>query len=113
VNERNFIGLSDGSPMQEYLDEQAVLSGLTLDFRARVRTFDGICCMAEYGAGVGIVPLTAAKRYKGALGIRTVSLTDRWAKRQLVLCVRAADQLQRSEKALLDHLTAHGEAREG
>ena len=113
VNERNFIGLSDGSPMQEYLNEQAVLAGLTLDFRARVRTFDGICCMAEYGAGVGIVPLTAAKRYKGALGIRTVSLTDRWAKRRLVLCVRAADQLQRSEKALLDHLTAHGEAREG
>ena len=43
--------------------------------------------MAEYGAGIGIVPLTAAKRYKGALA---VFVTDRWAKRQLVLCVRAA-----------------------
>ncbi|MFB9125600.1 LysR substrate-binding domain-containing protein [Paraburkholderia dipogonis] len=82
VAEREFIGLSADSALQAYLGERALLAGQPLSFRTHVRTFDAICCMVEQGAGVGIVPATAAKRYRGTPGIRTIELTDSWAARQ-------------------------------
>jgi DNA-binding transcriptional LysR family regulator len=104
VIQLGFIGLSPGSALQDYLGEQALLAGRDLRFRARVRTFDNICCMVAQGAGVGIVPATAAKRYRGTPGVRAIELTDRWASRQLLLCVRDRSALQRPERALLDCL---------
>jgi DNA-binding transcriptional LysR family regulator len=100
----SFIGLSPGSPLQEYLCERAVLEGKPLRFRARVRTFDAICSMVEGGAGVGIVPVTAARRYRGKVGLRRIALTDPWATRRLLVCVRDEATLSRPAKALVEHL---------
>jgi len=110
VVEEDFIGLSAGSALQEYLGEQALLAGQQFYFRARVRTFENICCMVEQGAGVGIVPATAAKRYRGTTGVHTVELTDRWATRQLLICVRNLEALQRPERALVEELVAASDA---
>jgi DNA-binding transcriptional LysR family regulator len=60
--------------------------------------------MVEHGAGIAIVPVTAARRYRGTLGVRVVELTDRWAPRQLLIVVRDLDALQRPERALVDGL---------
>jgi DNA-binding transcriptional LysR family regulator len=100
----DFIGLSAGSALSEYLGEQALFAGQNFYFRARMRTFENICCMVEHGAGIAIVPVTAARRYRGTLGIRVVELTDRWAPRQLLIVVRDLDALQRPERALVDGL---------
>jgi DNA-binding transcriptional LysR family regulator len=100
----DFIGLSAGSALSEYLGEQALFAGQNFYFRARMRTFENICCMVEHGAGVAIVPVTAARRYRGTLGIRIVELTDRWAPRQLLIVVRDLNALQRPERALVDGL---------
>jgi len=110
VVEEDFIGLSAGSALQEYLGEQALLAGQQFYFRARVRAFENICCMVEQGAGVGIVPATAAKRYRGTPGVHTVELTDRWATRQLLICVRNLAALQRPERALVEELVAASDA---
>ncbi|SAL27887.1 LysR family transcriptional regulator [Caballeronia sordidicola] len=99
-----FIGLSAGSALSEYLGEQALFAGQNFYFRARMRTFENVCCMVEHGAGIAIVPVTAARRYRGTLGIRIVELTDRWAPRQLLVVVRDLDALQRPERALVDGL---------
>lgn len=104
VADREFIGLSADSALQAYLDERALLAGGTLSFRTHVRTFDGICRMVEQGAGVGIVPATAAKRYRGRPGIRMIELTDSWATRQLLICMRDMNAMPRPEKALVRHL---------
>jgi hypothetical protein len=53
---------------------------------------------------VGIVPATAAKRYRGTPGIRTIELTDTWAARQLLICMRDLNAMPRPEKALVRHL---------
>ncbi|WP_158934400.1 LysR family transcriptional regulator [Burkholderia sp. S171] len=106
VVEEDFIGLSAGSALQEYLGEQALFAGQQFYFRARVRTFENICCMVEQGAGVGIVPATAAKRYRGTPGVHTVELTDPWATRRLLICVRDLKALQRPERALVEDLAA-------
>ena len=110
VVEQNFIGLSAGSALQEYLGEQALFAGQPFYFRARVRTFDNICSMVEQGAGLGIVPATAAKRYRGTPGVHTLELTDRWATRQLLICVRDLDALQRPARALVEELVAAAQA---
>lgn len=110
VVEEDFIGLSAGSALQEYLGEQALFAGQQFYFRARVRTFENVCCMVEQGAGLGIVPATAAKRYRGSPGVHTVELTDPWATRQLLICVRNLEALQRPERALVEALVAVSDA---
>jgi DNA-binding transcriptional LysR family regulator len=104
VADREFIGLSTSSALHAYLGERALLSGQPLSVRAHMRTFDSICCMVEQGAGIAIVPATAAKRYRGTPGIRTIELTDSWATRQLLICMRDLNALKRPEKALVRHL---------
>jgi DNA-binding transcriptional LysR family regulator len=74
-----FVGLSAGNPLQEHLCEQAVLAARPFSFRARMRTFEDVCRMVEHGVGFGIVPQTAAKKYRGPAGIRSIRLTDGWA----------------------------------
>jgi DNA-binding transcriptional LysR family regulator len=60
--------------------------------------------MVEHSAGLGIVPATAARRYRGTPGIRTIELTDGWATRQLLICMRDLNTMPRPEKALVRHL---------
>jgi DNA-binding transcriptional LysR family regulator len=104
VVNREFIGLDADSALQAYLAERALLAGHALSFRTRVRTFDSICCMVEQGAGLGIVPATAARRYRGTSGIRVIGLADSWATRQLLICMRDLNGMTRTEKALVRHL---------
>jgi DNA-binding transcriptional LysR family regulator len=105
VVRRDFIGLSADSALHAYLSERALLAGQPLAFRAHMRTFDAICCMVEQGAGIAIVPATAAKRYRGSPGIRTIELSDAWATRRLLVCMRDLERMPRAEKALVRHLT--------
>ncbi|MGF6665609.1 DNA-binding transcriptional LysR family regulator [Paraburkholderia atlantica] len=104
VTQREFIGLAADSAFQAYLGERALLAGQAMSFRANVRTFDGVCRMVEQGAGIGIVPATAAKRYRGTSGLRTIELSDPWATRRLLICMRELNALPRAEKALVRHL---------
>jgi DNA-binding transcriptional LysR family regulator len=60
--------------------------------------------MVEQGAGVGIVPATAARRYRGTPGIRTIELAESWASRRLLVCMRELNAMSRLEKALVRHL---------
>jgi len=106
VIEHVFVGLSAGNPLQELLCEQAVLAGRPLSFRARMRTFEDVCHMVEHGVGFGIMPQTAAKKFRGSIGIRSLGLTDGWATRHLALCVRQFDTLPRYARDLVEHLSA-------
>lgn len=100
-----FIGLTAGSPLQEHLDGIARQAGLTLSFRIRLRTFDAICRMVEGGAGVAVLPETAARKAKKSMKLALLSLTDRWAVRHLSLCSRNFDALPFHTRDLANHLT--------
>jgi DNA-binding transcriptional LysR family regulator len=61
--------------------------------------------MVEHGVGVAVIPETAAhSRRKTA--IRVVRLTDAWALRRLIICVRRFDELSEHAKQLIEHLKA-------
>jgi DNA-binding transcriptional LysR family regulator len=100
-----FVGLADGA-LQDNIDAHAATIGARLKFRLKLRTFDGICQMAGKGAGIGIVPETAARRCKRLAQIAIVPLADEWATRRLSVCIRKKDELAPPAKRLIEHLTS-------
>jgi DNA-binding transcriptional LysR family regulator len=99
-----FIGLAGGA-LQDHINGQASRAGARLKMRVRLGSFDGICRMAGAGAGIGIVPESAARRCRRSTDIAIIRLRDDWATRHLSLCVRDESDLTPPAKALLDHLS--------
>jgi DNA-binding transcriptional LysR family regulator len=56
---------------------------------------DNVCRLVAQGAGIAIVPESAAPR-----SVRSLRLTDDWATRQLNLCARRFDDLTPQAKLL-------------
>jgi DNA-binding transcriptional LysR family regulator len=105
VVEQEFVGLSTGRAFGEFLNRHAARAGHTLKLRVRMTSFDAICQMVELGAGVSIVPETAARRYRKAT-IAIVRLRDEWMERRLSICCRGYGALSDHAKQLVDHLRA-------
>ena len=88
VADEEFVGLVEGSALQEHIAHHARRGGKALSYRVRLRSFDAVCRMVGQGVGIAIMPKVAAVRYGRAAGVRRVALVDDWAVRDLVLCVR-------------------------
>ncbi|HEK1007665.1 TPA: LysR family transcriptional regulator [Pseudomonas putida] len=82
------VGLGANSALALYLEEQALREGLRMRVRVRAEGFDGVIRMVAGGAGVGVVPLTAVRRWEGQLTMHWVALGEDWANRRLLLCAR-------------------------
>ncbi|HEY0330157.1 MAG TPA: LysR substrate-binding domain-containing protein [Rhodopseudomonas sp.] len=102
--QRDFIGLSPGSALQDHLGRHAARLGARLRFRARLKEFDAICQMAAAGVGVAVVPEAAAKRCARAMPLAVLRIRDGWASRKLVICVRDLKALPRPAQQLAEHL---------
>lgn len=99
-----FVGLAQGSALQDHIDDHARAAGRPLDLRIRMKTFEGLCEMVAHGVGVGIVPQGIAQRYRRRYPLQTVGLADDWARRQLCLCFREWSELTAPMQSLLTHL---------
>jgi DNA-binding transcriptional LysR family regulator len=105
--DQEFVGLTTASALQQHLARQAARIGRPLQLRVRVTGFEAICRMVEAGVGCGILSESAARRYRRSMAIRAVPLTDGWATRTLMLCLRRDDALPAHARQLADHLKAH------
>jgi DNA-binding transcriptional LysR family regulator len=103
--EQEFVGLNSANALQNYLGQQAARAGRTLKLRVQLSGSDAICRMVEHGVGVAIIPETAT-RYRRRSAFAVVRLTDAWAVRKLLLCVRHFDDLSDHAKQLVEHLKA-------
>ncbi len=101
----HFIALAGGA-LQDHIDLQAGRIGIRLKTRVRLRDFAAICRLAASGAGIGIVPETAARRERRSSDIAIIPLSDDWATRQLVICTAKGADLTTHARSLLDHLAA-------
>jgi len=101
---REFVGLTGASPLQELISHSAKRLGRRLAYRVRVRNLDAVCRMVEQGVGVGIVPRTVAVRCAKSMRIARIALTDGWAERNLMVCVRRRDELPSNAQLMLRHL---------
>lgn len=104
VIDRDFVGLTRNSALQRHLADHAARLGSTLKLRVCVRGFDAVCRMVEAGAGVALVPETAARRCRRSMAIGLVRVRDAWAERRLAVCTRALQALPVPARVLLEHL---------
>ena len=104
ISVHDFIGLAEGSALQDHIALHARRAGATLNYRVRLHSFDAICRLVGGGIGIGIVPRAAARRCARATGIKAVALDAPWAQRHLLLCVRHADDLPAYARQMLQYL---------
>ena len=100
----DFIGLAEGSALQDYLGDYARREGGPLRLRVRLASFDAICAVVAAGAGMAIVPVSAAERARASVAI--ARLREPWAERRLLLVARRAAELAGPARRLLELLSA-------
>ncbi|CAH0347883.1 LysR substrate-binding domain-containing protein [Aquabacterium sp. CECT 9606] len=98
------VGLQAGSALDDHLAGHARRLGVRLRYRIRLRSFEAICRMVGQGVGLGVVPRSAAQRYARSAKAKAISLTDPWAGRSLVICVRDAEVLPAHARQLIERL---------
>ena len=106
IVDQDFIGMSDNSALQEHLAGHAARLGKRIHTRVRLRSFDSICAMVEQHVGIAIIPLAAAVRCQQTMAIKSIPLSDSWAQRQLLICMRNQDALPLHTRQLLKQLQA-------
>lgn len=100
----DFVGAHPNSAINSQLTRAASEAGLPLRLRMQVTSYDAMCLMVNAGLGVGVMPRGSAGLYLGTLAVRTVTLKEPWAHRQLALCVRSEESLSSVARLLVDHL---------
>lgn len=99
-----FIALPAASALQLHLDQRAIQCGRHLEVRVRMSDFGALCRMVKRGAGIGVVPVSAAERY-GMPAEQVIPLSDEWAVRDLVVCTKSYSTLSGPARRLCDFLT--------
>lgn len=98
------VGLQAGSALDDHLAGHARRLGVRLSYRIRLRSFEAICRMVGQGVGLGVIPKSAGTRYARSAKVKAISLTDSWARRGLVICVRDVQELPTFVQQLIDML---------
>lgn len=106
VLHQEMVGLGTGRVLQEFLERHAARAGQTMKVRVRMTTFDAICQMVALGAGIAVIPRTAARKY-APKSIAIADLTDDWAVRKMVICCRLHTELPNHVRRLVQQLSAH------
>lgn len=99
-----FVGLAEGSALYQHIAQHARHQGKQLNYRIRLRSLETICRMVGLGVGIAIVPQAVALRCAPSAKIKPITLTDTWATRNLVLCLRQLDQLPTHTQQLIQHI---------
>lgn len=106
VLDHDVVGLGADSAIHDLLSSHAAQAGRPMRLRTRLRTFGGICELAALGVGVAVVPESAAQRAKARVDLASIPLSDPWASRDLMVCVRRQKSLPPLVRELLDWLTS-------
>lgn len=102
ARDESFIGLSHGSALQALVSRHL---GRAPCYRVQLPHLDAVCRLVGLGAGVAVVPLAVARRHARSMHIHAVPLTDAWARRTLLLCLRSWEGLPPLALQLAHHLS--------
>lgn len=102
--DHDFVGLDRASSLQRFLSAKAEQVGRRLKLRVRLRSFDTVCRLVECNVGIGVVPNSTASRNLRTMALHRIALTDDWALRKLMICVRRLDELPLHAQELVRHL---------
>ena len=98
------VGLPQGTALQDIWDSRVAQRGRRLNYRIRVGSFDAQCRLIARGAGIAVMPQSAADRQARALDIRIVPLAESFNAFALRLCVRRLADLPAATRRLVDSL---------
>jgi len=101
------VGMQRGSTIQAFLAQVTERLGKPLRLRIQLASFDAMCRMIGAGVGIGVVPVSAARRNQQAMKLALIELTDAWAVRERYVLVRDQTTLPPYAQALVDTLVAH------
>lgn len=104
VLDDDLIALESGSSMMRLLAEQAVIAERTLQLRVEVRSFEAVCRMVQAGLGLGLLPYQVASVLGKGLGLVVRPLTEGWAERRMLICVRKERAANNLVAKLLNYL---------
>jgi DNA-binding transcriptional LysR family regulator len=102
VLDYDLIALESNSSMMRLLAEHAVSLEKGLRLRVQVRGFEVVCRLVQSGLGVGLLPFRAASAMGQSMGLAVRPLSDGWAARQMLTCIKK----DRARTAALNQLLA-------
>lgn len=102
--EFDHVGLQESSAIHAFLREVCDRLHRPLRLRIQVGNFEAACRMVEASVGVAILPESAARRHAQTMAIAIVPLSDDWALREMLICVRSLDALPSFARELVDLL---------
>ena len=106
VLDYDLIALESSSSMMRLLAEQAVGAEKGLRLRVQVRGFEVVCRVVQSGLGVGLLPFHAANAMGQSMGLAVRPLSDDWAARRMLTCIKKDRPRTVALSQLLDVLKA-------
>ena len=100
----DFVGLNRGSSLLELTSRNAEKLGKKMRHRIQVRSYDAMCQMIAVNLGIGVLPHQACATQIKAMGLKTVQLSDPWAKRNLLLAMKTNTTQLPAATLLSQHL---------
>ena len=100
------VGLHEASAIHAFMNQIANQMKRSIKLRIQVGNFEAACRMIEARVGIGILPESAAARYRQTMDIRIVRLDDEWALRRMQICMRSLDLLPAFARELVELLRA-------
>lgn len=102
--EHDLVGLEGSSTLTRLLTAQSAAQLRPMALRVQVRSFEAVCRAVEARLGVGVLPLAAARSFTTAMQLRVLPLADDWARRSMLLALRAQPPRQTPLGELAAHL---------
>lgn len=104
--QHDYVGLSEASAINAFLAQAASRLEKSVRMRIQAGNFEAVCRMIEANAGIGILPESAARRHAQTMAIHIVQLSDEWALRKLLICMRSFQLLPPFARELVELLIA-------
>jgi DNA-binding transcriptional LysR family regulator len=100
------VAVAPGGMMDRLLQREAARLGQPLVKRMQVSSMDAAARIVAAGLGPAILPREAVLAHSAAQSLALVPLTDPWARRQFVVCLRADGSASAATRLLVDALRA-------
>jgi len=107
------VGLHESSAIHAFLRQACDQLHRPIKQRIQVSNFEAACRMVEADVGVGILPESAARRHAQTMAITIMPLTDPWALREMLICVRSLEALPAFARELVELLVEDARQSEG
>jgi DNA-binding transcriptional LysR family regulator len=98
--------LQGGSIVQQLQQKLAIAEGKALKVPYQVRSYDAACRVVAANLAIAIVPKEASRALIKAFGLKALTLTEEWAQRRFVVCMRDKEELTVPARLLLETLAS-------